>query len=363
MMFLLRNVLLGVSLLVSCAAFCAATGFAAAGNGPYNVRAARIQQELLSADTLHSLALLDELDSLADYVEDRDALLSFLKRIATQAKDAVVRSEAQAIVGELCGAGGDQPHTPRWFQKETERHSVLDQAARLFNGNSGADGLQVRAQLEHLAGMAEAAAEHMQQAAQLGPTPARWRMAAEYTVDPFQKFAALQAGLALKSADHQSAELQSADLQSNDPQLNLQLALYYIGRQQLEKAQALLQNGLAGHADDFALRVQMAELHMNLGLRSDAMRELLAIERQWPAGPVWLEKRLAIDYEQLGLLDDAARLATAALGQKPFDLPLLDLLARFHEKRHNTPATGSGLQQVAALASGIAGALVEAGAG
>jgi transglutaminase-like putative cysteine protease/tetratricopeptide (TPR) repeat protein len=318
-MSLLRNLLLGVSLLVSCTAFCAASGFAAAGNNPYNGRAARIQQELASADTLHALALLDELASLADHVENREALLSFLKGTATQANDALVRTEAQAIAEELCGLEAGQPHTLRWFQgfqQDAERASVLQQATRL----SGADGMQVRGRLEHLAGMADAGAEHMQQAAQLSPTPMRWRLAAEYSADPFKKFAALQAGLRLKS---------------DDAQLNLELAVYYIGRQQLEKAQALLQQGLAGHADDFALRVQMAELHMNLGLRSSAMRELLAVERQWPAGPVWLERRLAVDYEQLGLLDDAARLATAALGQKPSDLALLNLLARFHEKRHN----------------------------
>ncbi len=61
--------------------------------------------------------------------------------------------------------------------------------------------------------------------------------------------------------------------------------------------------------------------------------ELRRLEKQWPA-PLWLQARLALDYEQIGLLDDAARLAAAVVAEKDDDREQLELLARFHERRH-----------------------------
>ena len=72
---------------------------------------------------------------------------------------------------------------------------------------------------------------------------------------------------------------------------------------------------------------------MNLGLRSQALPELRRLEKQWPA-PLWLRARLALDYEQMGLLDDAARLAASVVAETTDDREQLELLARFHERRH-----------------------------
>src|SRR5262249_8502493 len=119
----------------------------------------------------------------------------------------------------------------------------------------------------------------------------------------------------------------------HDPRVNLQLAAYYIGRQQLEKARDIL-NAAAGVApDDFVIRERRAGLYLNLGLRSAALSELRTLEKQWPA-PLWLQARMALDYEQIGLLDDAARLAAAVVASKGDDREQLELLARFYERRH-----------------------------
>src|SRR5262249_22731581 len=119
----------------------------------------------------------------------------------------------------------------------------------------------------------------------------------------------------------------------HDPRVNLQLAAYYIGRQQLEKARDIL-NAAAGVApDDFVIRERRAGLYLNLGLRSAALSELRTLEKQWPA-PLWLQARMALDFEQIGLLDDAARLAAAVIAEKGDDREQLELLARFHERRH-----------------------------
>ena len=44
---------------------------------------------------------------------------------------------------------------------------------------------------------------------------------------------------------------------------------------------------------------------------------------------------LGVDYEQIGLLDEAARLATAVAQAKPGDREALELLTRIHERRHS----------------------------
>src|SRR6185312_12845745 len=51
-------------------------------------------------------------------------------------------------------------------------------------------------------------------------------------------------------------------------------------------------------------------------------------------GPLWLQSRLALDYEQMDLLDDAARLAASIVAEAPGNREQLELLARFHERRH-----------------------------
>src|SRR5205823_8223268 len=51
--------------------------------------------------------------------------------------------------------------------------------------------------------------------------------------------------------------------------------------------------------------------------------------------PLWLQMRLGVDYEQIGLLDEAARLATAVAQAKPGDREALELLTRIHERRHS----------------------------
>ena len=44
--------------------------------------------------------------------------------------------------------------------------------------------------------------------------------------------------------------------------------------------------------------------------------------------------RLALDYEQMGLLDDAARLAASVVAEAAENREQIELLARFHERRH-----------------------------
>ena len=62
--------------------------------------------------------------------------------------------------------------------------------------------------------------------------------------------------------------------------------------------------------------------------------------------------RLAIDYEQIGLIDEAARLAGAVAQEKPADRETLELLTRFHERRHMVNELNADYTQLLRLQPG-----------
>ncbi|HMC30954.1 MAG TPA: DUF3857 domain-containing protein, partial [Candidatus Angelobacter sp.] len=290
----------------------------AQSRNPYDLELNRLQTQWTSAGKLEKLALLDRILHLRDFVDDRSHVQQVLETIRqSSAEDATVKSEAAASLDDLRAFSlASQPRAQHWYAIEQSRKRVLFEASPAAGSGSAAD-FQRLAELEHLAGATEPA-DHMLQAARLAPTALRWQRVAEFTDEPLRKFAALQSGLALEP---------------ESPQIKLQLAAYYVGRQQLEKARDLLSSAAAAAPDDFVIGERRAALYLNLGLRSAALADLRALEKQWPA-PLWLQARIALDYEQIGLLDDAARLAASVLAQKSDDREQLELLARFHERRH-----------------------------
>jgi transglutaminase-like putative cysteine protease len=292
----------------------------AQSRNPYDLELTQLQTQWTSAGKLEKLALLDRILHLRDFVNDHNRAQQLLEAIReSSTEDASVRSEAAASLDDLRAFSlASQPRTQHWYANEETRKRVLAEANRAVISTSAVD-FQLQAELEHLAGATESA-DHMFQAAQLEPSAVRWQRVAELTDEPLRKFAALQSGLALEP---------------ENSRIKLQLATYYIGRQQLEKARDLLNSAVAAAPDDFVLGERRAALYLNLGLRSAALTELRTLEKQWPApAPLWLQAHMAIDYEQIGLLDDAARLAASVLAQKSDDREQLELLARFHERRH-----------------------------
>ncbi|HEY1939735.1 MAG TPA: DUF3857 domain-containing protein [Candidatus Angelobacter sp.] len=288
----------------------------AQSRNPYDLELQHLRSQWTSATNLEKLVLLDQIDRLRDYIDDRSQVLTALESVRqTAQEDDLVKNEAAACLDDLRAFRlPSQPRAPHWYAADEPRRQVL---AKARANTAAASDLATLAELEHLAGMSEAG-EHMLQAARQLPTSAHWLRAAQMLDDTLLKFAALRSGLALEPAN---------------PRLSVELATYYVGRQQLEKARDVLTAAAASAPNDFVVSERKASLFLNLGLRSAALPELRLLEKQWPA-PLWLKARLALDYEEMGFLDDAARLAAAVVAEKPDDREQLELLARFHERRH-----------------------------
>jgi len=288
----------------------------AQSRNPYDLDLENLRSKWASASKLEKLVLLERTLGLRDYVDDRAQIQQFFQSVRqSAAENDLVRSEAAAYIDDLRAFKMPlQPRAQHWYAVEALRQRVLSEARASADKDAA---YAVLAELEHTSGAAEAA-DHMLQAAGIDPTAQCWLRAAEFLDDPLRKFTALRNGLALEPSN---------------ARLNVELAAYYVGRQQLEKARDVLAAAAEAAPNDFVIRERKASLFLNLGLRSAALPELRRLEKQWPA-PLWLRARLAIDYEQIGLLDDAARLAASVVAEKTDDREQLALLARFHERRH-----------------------------
>jgi transglutaminase-like putative cysteine protease len=308
---LLRHMPL-VCLLASCLALCAQA------RNPYDREFEQLQKNWAAAGKLEKLVLLDRFERLRDYVDDRRPVQQQLEAIRLSgSEETLIQTEAAACLDDLRAFPlPSQPRMQHWHAVPERRRLVLAEAARQAQSGKAAD-FEALAELEYLAGAGEAT-DDMLQAAHLEPAAERWLRAAAFSDEPLRKFAAFQAGLALEP---------------ENPRIKLQLAMYYVGRQQLEKARDLLNSAAMAAPDDFVIRERRAGLYLNLGLRSAALAELRTLEKRSPA-PLWLQARMALDYEQIGLMDEAARLAAAVLAEKSGDREQLELLARFHERRH-----------------------------
>jgi len=280
---LLRHMPL-VCLLAPCLAL------SAQSRNPYDLELNRLQARWSAAGVSEKLVLLDRILHLHVYVDDRAAVQQFLETARqSPAETTSIRNEAAASLDDLRAFSlPTQPRAQHWYAAEESRKRVLATAGQAAGPGSAAS-LEVLAELERLAAAPEAAG-HMFQAAQLAPTAARWQRAAEFTDEPLRKFAALESGLAVEP---------------ENSRIKLQLAAYYVGRQQLEKARDLLNSAAAAAPDDFLIAERRASLYLNLGLRSAALSELRALEKHWTnagferAGaeaPLWLRGRLALDY-------------------------------------------------------------------
>src|SRR3954469_16582703 len=288
----------------------------AQSRNPYDLELENLRSQWPSADKLEKLALMDHVRHLRDFVDDRRQVQLLFENVQqSSAENDLVRNEAAAYIDDLRAFKVPaQPQAQHWYASEASRHRVLEEAGTA--AGTGAS-YEILAELEHLSGSAEAAG-HMLQAAALEPAATRWLRAAQFLEDPLRKFAALRNGLSLEPSN---------------PRLNVELAAYYIGRQQLEKARDVLAAAAQAAPNDFVIRERRASLFLNLGLRSQALPELRRLEKEWPL-PLWLQSRLALDYELMGLMDDAARLAASVVAEASDDRDQLELLARFHERRH-----------------------------
>src|ERR1041385_3746839 len=253
-----------VCLLVPSLALCAQS------RNPYDLDLENLRSQWASAGKLEKLVLLERALGLRDYIDDRAQVQQFFESVRqSAAENDLVRSEAAACIDDLRAFKmPSQPRAQHWYALEGSRQPVLSEARAQAEKDAG---YAILAELEHASGGPEAA-DHMLRAAGTDPRPQHWLRAAQFLDDPLRKFAALHNGLALEPSN---------------ARINVELAAYYVGRHQLEKARDVLAAAAEAAPNDFVIRERKASLFLNLGLRSTALPELRRLEKQWPA-PLWL---------------------------------------------------------------------------
>ncbi len=247
---------------------------------PYDLELETLRSQWPSASKLEKLALLDRVYRLRDYVDDRSQVNLALENVRqSTTENDLVKNEAAAYLDDLRAFQvPSQPRAQHWYVADETSRRVLLEAQEHAEQNSDFATL---AELEHLSGKPEAA-DHILQAAHLEPTAAHWLRAAEFCDDPLRKFAALRSGLALAPAN---------------PGLNVELATYYVGRQQLEKARDVLAAAMVSAPENFIVRERQASILLNLGIRSAALPELRRLENNGPLrfgsrrGWLWITSR------------------------------------------------------------------------
>lgn len=172
--------------------------------------------------------------------------------------------------------------------------------------------------------------DHLEAAVRITASPQHWLLLAHDCGDSHCTFTALKAA-------------QAAD--RDNPQVLKALADYYFGRGQLEKARDLLAAAVQASPGDFVARKRLADLYASAGASDEALRRYRTLESEFPA-PQWLKGELALRYEDLGLYEDAVRLARSAISQKFDDDQARACLQRIYSRQANT----AGLTAVIAQA-------------
>jgi transglutaminase-like putative cysteine protease len=192
--------------------------------------------------------------------------------------------------------------------------------------------LQVLGRLEHDR-QRGAELEHLREAAERAPSAEAWRMVANECGEPSCTFAALNS--ALRSDPN------------NEPAL-IELANYYVARNQLEKARNLLKQAIHIAPNDFVARSRLADVYVSAALNSVALTELRKLDLEFPA-PLWLRRRLAERYTDFGLLDDATRALNQALIGNYDGAVERELLVHLAERHHDAATLTRAYEQAIEL--------------
>ncbi len=191
---------------------------------------------------------------------------------------------------------------------------------------------------------------HMDAAVQLGPSASRFHQLAEMQTSHSAKFQSLHAALAAGP---------------NFTPARIALADYYAGRNQMEKAAALLRDVLSDSPSDFVAGTRLADVYASAGMKSRAAEEYARIVADFP-GPLWVKREIALRFEQLGLAERALPLLDNALrdnadGDQERALAVeiaerrLDttrLHAAYESARRLSPTDTTNLAKLAALEAG-----------
>src|SRR6266571_7686213 len=343
---------------------------------PFDSQLAFLQNRFEQSPSAPQAAtLLRRIYELRELINDRRALAEWILKISLDERQhPLVRHQALRYAALIDAHNGKIEAaqsklralgvTPPWLAKTaaagpgmaqpavekgpaTSDLELLAMAERATKADPrNAEKLEALGLLERDSGLVSAL-EHLQAAARLQPSAEHWMAIAGACAEAACKFSALSG--ALKADPENSAA-------------NTTVALYYLGRSQLEKARDLLISALKVDPGNFVARKQLAEVYASAGMDVLALAELRRIEKESP-NPLWVKRQLATKYFELGLLDQARELAQSALsenfdGSEDRDLMIrilerqrdpASLLAAYGEMARLNPADSFAASRIAAL--------------
>lgn len=239
-------------------------------------------------DVLITIASLDEIYDLRDYVSDPFQIDSTLARFSDDTNvTPTVRAEAGYLATCITGASVDSPQALNALIARSAETTAGDAEIR--------DAISAISLLHHLD--IPAAVEH-------SPEPANsaegWYLASKIAGDDYHKLQALRKTLEL---DHDYV-----------PALT-EVAKRYSAQGQTTRARNMLSATLERYPAETSIRVMLAEFAINQGHASAAL-EVMNQLRSRPL-PITVTLQLADDYAQLRLLDQARELAHLAVRLHP----------------------------------------------
>jgi len=228
-----------------------------------------------------------------------------------------VKGGGRILKGSVVQAQSDEISEAQLAGATVRVDDLVDMAADSVKADKGsAEKLETLGLIELIYGRGDAY-EHLLAAAKAQPSAKRWLAVASACTESSCVLDALTAALRIDSSN---------------ANVKVALADYYLGRNQLEKTRDLLREAVKLAPGDFVSRNRLVDVYIAAGLNGRALEEARALQASY-SQPLWVRKKLAARYADLGLLEEALSLAKGVLRDSFDDSSQRDLLARIYKRR------------------------------
>lgn len=264
-------------------------------------------------DQAIAAAMLDRINALRDQVSNPAKAEAVIVEAAQDSKDSVVRSEALYLAARIARHHGKVSAAT----SSTAINEFLNSAKA--GQSTDLELLDSAQEIAVTHGLAQT--DGLERAAELSSTADSWYRFAQFAGDDFHRVQGLRRALALDP--------------SYIPAI-LDVARRYSAQGEPTRARNLLTASLQQNPQEPALRALLAELDLNQGRDSDALLALNALSSQTLSLNVIRD--VAKDYEQIGLLSQARKLAHRAWEESLDNVADRELVLRLDQQALDSEA-------------------------